>query len=264
MRLTPNEWTELPGRPSKSEQKCTGFSLDFWRVSPGTDGVRVQRAISAAHVEDLPFPFPVGPAKSNRYVRRLPDGWVVGLDSGEFGGGLWWCDERGKNEYQISPPPDAPAAFGDPFRAENVLGLPRIGQSVLVLMGLDHLTGRSGRIFRLSRGDSRWVVTPVGVLESAPNVWAVDGSSLLIVNDTGLSRWEEGGAIEPYWVSGFDLGTFAPVSLAKGADGAFYLGLRHYILKLEWKDLAWKETWFARSNCLRTRKVGLSECECVP
>ena len=71
------------------------------------------------------------------------------------------------------------AAFGqtphcrpaDPFHAENVHGLPEVAGQRLILMGLDHLGGRSGRIFRAVPGAAGWTLFPVAVLDAEPRLW---------------------------------------------------------------------------------------------
>lgn len=40
--------------------------------------------------------------KSTLKVLETSDGWLVGFDAGEFGGGLWWYRQDGKFDVQLS------------------------------------------------------------------------------------------------------------------------------------------------------------------
>jgi hypothetical protein len=44
--------------------------------------------------------------RSNGTCRRtvvpVSDGWIVGLDAGEFGGGLWWFSKHSDDSREIS------------------------------------------------------------------------------------------------------------------------------------------------------------------
>ena len=40
----------------------------------------------------------------DRHVLGVADGWLVGFNAGEFGGGLWWFSFDGKRSKRISSP----------------------------------------------------------------------------------------------------------------------------------------------------------------
>jgi hypothetical protein len=146
-------WTALPSRPEAEEVRCTLYSLDFWFVEDIDGRIKAGPDLTAPPPRDrLPFRVTGESNRSgDRHVLRVSDGWIVGFDDGEFGGGLWWFSPLGRDAIRIRPPADAPVHPDDIFAAENVLGFASVGGNSLVLMGLDHLTGRSGRIFRLVR-----------------------------------------------------------------------------------------------------------------
>jgi hypothetical protein len=225
------------------------------------DGVpTVVPAARRLRVEPLPFRYPPDPDRAGeRYVLRTDDGWLVGFNDGEFGGGLWWFNRDGKAMRRIRPSPNSPTNSDDYFHAENVLGMPEVGGERLVLMGLDHLTGRSGRIFRAVSTTTGWTLQSVVVLDAEPRVWLVADKKLLFVTESGLWSADATGARRIYDA---DLISFAPQSMVRATDGALYLGLRYYALKLDQHDGRWRQSWYVPADC---QKVMLKDdtCECA-
>ena len=260
-RLDSAAWVSLRGSPSASAGQCPDYSVLFWRVSLANGVPRAERLKSREHLDPIPFGYAEGgDRQGNRHVARVDGGWLVGFDAGEFGGGLWWFGERnGHHGRRIRPNPLLPTNPNDVFHAENVLGLPLVGGQRLVLMGLDHLMGRSGRIFRAVAGATGWELAPVAVLDAEPDVWLVDGSRLLFLTESGL--WVSDGA-EAKRVHAVDLGAFAPTSMVRTRDGALYIGMRYYVLRLSERGDVWEETWFVPASCQRMRFRDY-QCECL-
>lgn len=222
---------------------------------------QAERLKSREHADPVPFSYAeTEDRRGSRHVARVDDGWLVGFDAGEFGGWLWWFGEDGHENRRIRPSPALPVNPDDVFHAENVLGLPLVGSQRLVLMGLDHLTGRSGRIFRAVVGSAGWELAPVAVLDAQPDVWLVDGSRLLFLTESGL--WVSDG-FEAKRVHPLDLGAFAPTSIVRAADGALYVGMRYYVLRLAERGDAWQESWFVPASCQKMRFRDY-QCECLP
>lgn len=97
-------WAARPDRPSAEELECTGFSMLFWSMSV-KDGVpHAARIGLREHVDPLPFRVARGRDRDgDRWVVAVPDGWIVGFDQGEFGGGLWWFNRNGTGSHRIRP-----------------------------------------------------------------------------------------------------------------------------------------------------------------
>jgi hypothetical protein len=258
-RIDSPAWVERPQAPSVDERQCAYYSDLFWSVSLKRGQPRVDRMGVRTHVDPFPLSYSEGPGREgNRWVAPVSDGWLVGFDNGEFGGGLWWFGRDARQTRPISPNAALPA--GSELRQpENVIGLPVVDGQQLVLMGCDHLTERSGRIFRAVRGSEGWTLAPVAVLDSEPTTWLLDGTRLLFATESGLwSTDETGGARLIHEVP---FGDYAPMSMVRGADGALYVGLRHYVLKLQEKAGQWQETWYEPARCPKPRLVDY-ECQC--
>ena len=255
------EWTRLDGRPARSQFECVAYREDFWSVSSGGGSV-VVRPRSTARVYD-PLPFSIKPEKDqggDRRVLAVSDGWLVGFDAGEFGGGLWWFDSEGRRSRRLRPPRTARDP-GDPYGAENVLGFATVEGRSLVLVGLNHLDGRSGRVFETERTDEgRWNLVPVAILDASPEAWISESDRLLVLTEGGMWTLETSRPAQ-HSVS-LDLGPVGPAnSLVRGDDGFLYIGLRHYVLGLDLLDDERSEVWFAPSAC--SSLVMRERCDCV-
>jgi hypothetical protein len=261
VRLTDRAWVELPDRPSKSQFECVPYREDFWSVSLGDGTVVVQERSTASVVQPLPFAFmPKELEHGDRRVTKVADGWLVGFDQGEFGGGLWWVDESGGRSQRLRPPRQSPVNKADPYQAENVLGFADIGGRTVVLMGLDHLSGRSGRAFAVQQASGSWRLAPLAVFDASPEAWLAEDEYLLVVTESGLWKLDADGRLAR---RPLDLGPVGPVdSIVRAADGALYLGLRHYVLRLEEETEGLRQTWFAPSGCTQLRMR--DRCECAP
>lgn len=249
-------WITLPRPPSDEDIECTGQSALFWSTSLRDHVPYATRIGVREHVDPLPFEIP--PARDregDRWVARVHDGWIVGFSMGEFGGGLWWFSRNGSASRRIRPP----AAPADEYMPENVLGLPTIGGEQLVLMGLGHLGSSNGAVFRLERAQSGWFLVRLA-RHGEPDPWMVDGNRLFYFTPSGLWSVRPQGLVkrvhetEIYWR--------APSAMVAAPDGAIYVGLRHYVVKLTERHGRWRETWLAPAAC-RNVEMRLDRCECA-
>lgn len=264
----------LDQRPSAEDLLCGNYSDEEWSVSVAGGKLKVKRGANSPQPDPLPFEVPGGEDRiGRRHIARVTDGWLVGFDAGEFGGGLWWHSSDGRGSVHVSPSTDGPAHPNDVHRAENVLGFVRMRGELLVLMGLDHGSSRSGRVFRSVKRDNHWALASVAVLDARPAAWTIDGSRLLVLTESGL--WAvtvDMGATQIHRSDTTDQPAFPhlaalallyPNSLVRGPDGALYAGMRRYVLRFEPLGDQWTETWLVSKDCVRVRIVGL-ECQCLP
>lgn len=254
-------WTARSHRPPPSELACTDFSSLFWSVSL-KGGVPQAAAVEARpHVDSLPFRIAAGPDRQgDRYVEAVPGGWIVGFNAGEFGGGLWWFSADGAESRRISPETTRPVN-PDEYSPENVVGLPIVGGERLVLMGLDHMLLRFGRILRLVPDTVGWKLDPVATLESDPDVWVVDRDRLLFLTQSGV--WSTGPSGDVTRLYQIDMASFSPNAIVRTRDGSLYIGLRHYVLKLAQSNSIWHETWFTPAACANVAMRDDGTCQCV-
>ena len=119
-----------------------------------------------------------------RAVFPVDDGWLVGLDQGEFGGGLFHYSRAGRERVILK---DAPIG-----------GIYRASSGLVATEGVDHMMYRPGNVYRLVRsGNGSWQAQPLVTLQAAPRKTAMAQDGTLIVQSRGaVVAITQGGALE--------------------------------------------------------------------
>jgi hypothetical protein len=223
-----------------------------WRVAAAGENLKISLDTLRDHQDPLPNGIEAkvvaAGSKSARHVIRVKDGWLVGLDSGEFGGALWWLSSDGKSRRRLA--------------ALNVVGFAESSKGVLALTGLAHLTLDSGKVFLVmegAAGDRK--VEALADLGAAPRTFAVESpDSLLILTTRGLVRLKTSGAIEQLLSTKYEL--LYPNSMTLSPSGVIHVGMRHFITRLTPAGDSYQEEWFVPVGCSRFQ-LRHYECVCV-
>lgn len=129
------------------------FSFEVSRIRQDRSGESVERM-----VEITP-----------RVALRVASGWLVGSFGGEWGGQLAFLDEMGE-----------PSILYDD---DNVADISRLGDGIVVLTGMMHMTSNRGMMHRVERNaDGIWSMTPWRRLPGAPRSVKKVSSGELLVN----------------------------------------------------------------------------------
>lgn len=163
-----------------------------------------------------------------RVTLRTPDGWVVGFNAGEWGGGLFWFNSDGTRHYQLKL--DHPI---DRWDAENVRELRSCGESVIAFQGLSHMGLDVGKVVKLSHhDDGAWKAKLLANLGSSPQVCLQDREdSWIVITSKSIHRLDITGKLEDLGKSDFTRGLY-PNSITRTPDGTIYLGMRHFVARL--------------------------------
>lgn len=254
-------FTALRQPPSEEDLQCANYSDVEWSVSVDSGRLKVARWTEGPALAALPFKIPATRHRGGQqHVVQVTDGWLVGFDRGEWGGELWWYSQDGRRSRQLKPGPNAPVHSEDQLPSTNVRGFASVEGDVLVLMGRNHMTLRSGRVFRAVRDGLRWSLAPVAVLDGRPDAWLAEGSDLLALTQSGLWRIAVGGKTEQ--VVPLVTGGLYPNSLARGPDAALYVGMRRFVVRMHADQDRWQTNWWVAKNCARAKVVGLG-CVCI-
>ena len=187
-------------------------------------------------------------SKGDRHVIRVEDGWLVGIDRGEFGGALWWFSSDGKNSKKLAD--------------ENVVGFAQSSSGMMALTGLAHLGIDTGKILRITNGaaGNRKIEMLVD-LGAAPRIFVVESpDSLLIMTTRGLVRVKSSGVVEQLLSTNYAL--LYPNSMTLSTSGVVHVGMRHFITRLTPTGNSYREEWFVPIGCLKFR-IRDYDCVCV-
>jgi hypothetical protein len=154
---------------------------------------------------------------------RVEDGWLIGRNSGEWGGNIYWYSPDGRKQQKVSS--EQPVRF---------LKTKRFG--LVAIQGLAHGGMSRGGIVRLMKKQGRWVSQPVVDLRDAP--YAVleeaDGSLLVVTSDQ-LLRVHPDKTVQKLLTKMFWRGLY-PNSLQSTSTGDLYVGMRQGVARLVPKD----------------------------
>jgi hypothetical protein len=194
----------------------------------------------------MPFKVEQGSVKEGLagewFSTKVPDGWIIGFNAGEFGAGLWWYSPDGKRRYKIS--------------RDQVVGFLETEAGLLALEGIAHGFDSLGRIVRLTRGsDGRWRSEDLVDLKGAPEVAVKDGDGSVVVatSDRLLRVDPTTRKVDILLENAFWRGLY-PASMIIAPTGEVYIGMRHGIAKVERQGTAYKTQWL-----LPNRKIAEQE-----
>lgn len=228
---------------------CINFSRTQWQVS----ALNGELKISEYRREDVQLPPAFKPSeqgweRARKHVLKFNDGWLVGIDAGEFGGGLWITNKDGSQSKQIL--------------MDNVKGIVQTQRGILVFSGLAHLTLDFGDVVLLSNPHKMHVSFEWAAnLGSEPLAFAKQEDSSVLFATT-QSVWQvspSGESSEPvelkrlFWLKHFREHSFHPNSIAKAADGSVYLGWTGFIVRVPngmgGVAAAFNEEFLVPNNC---------------
>jgi len=185
-------------------------------------------------------------SKGDRHVIQVNDGWLVGIDVGEFGGGLWWFSANGSRNQKLSN--------------ENVHGFVNTAIGTLAIVGLGHLGVESGQVLRINNDKSGNRKTEIFAdLVSAPAAFVVESpDSIIILTTFGLVRVKTSGSVEQLLRTNYR--SLYPTSMTLSASGVLHVGMRHFVTRLAPNGNNYEEGWFVPADCASFT----IDCVCVP
>lgn len=204
---------------------CAGRHPGYWalqkdekgRVNPHAAMPRRTRRWDALPVTPLP-PEIAEPALSGA-ERRVVEGakaWLVALDVGEFGEGLYSVDKESRQAVRL-----------DLQLPEPVRWIERLDFGILAVAGLCHGEGcaRATRVYRVDPTPTGWTLAPLAELRGCPVAIAAssgDPEALLLTCTAAHSIRSSGLATAASWQGDFTP-IHSPDAAQRDASGALYV-----------------------------------------
>jgi hypothetical protein len=243
-----SDWVEIRPFPAESsEMFCANHALDSeWAISQSNDELVVKHYAQAIN-DLLPFDLPLKiPFFGHRVVLNVSNGFLVGFDKGEWGGGLWWFSKNGEDNYRISD--------------ENIKSVVSVADSTLAIAGLAHLGINSGKVFELQHDEEKWTIARSLELGAAPcAVVKANNGAIIIVTTNGVSQYKQ-GTINNILSSDYSL--LYPNSVVINKEGTIFIGMRYAVAKLGLTNGEYKESWLVKRGC-ESLKESNGKCVCV-
>jgi hypothetical protein len=247
----PEGWILYPPPATDSDAlRCANYSMREWKVALSGETLQIQLDKLRDHQDPLPPQLKsrkiMVDTKGERHVIAVNDGWLVGLDFGEFGGALWWFSSDGTRSRKIAE--------------ENVVGFANSAQGVLVLGGLAHLGFDSGKVWQVRDGEAgEKKLELVADLGSTPRTFLMPSSdSLLILTTRGLVRLKTNGELQTLFTTHYQ--SLYPTSMTLSPSGVIYVGMRHFVTRLTPTGNSYREEWFVSASCSKFR---IRDYDCI-
>lgn len=262
----PDGWMVYPTpKPDACEWARANHSDRYWRVLLDKGRLVIEPAntprpktVATPAFDVPPVPdVPQGHVPCDDCVLRVADGWLVGFNRGEWGGGLWWTNAEGKNAKPISRggrcadihdagPPLPPR--DDLFRTHqlsNIVSLHGGDTRAFAFAGLFNY-GDTGSLSRIERHSGTWQACVVRNLEATPETLIEDAWENWLVliaaradepterpRPGALIRVDSAGQVQRLAEPAFSAkGLLFPNSMVKLADGTLYVGMMHFVARL--------------------------------
>ena len=184
----------------------------------------------------------------SRSLLKTSDGWLIGFDAGEFGGGLWWFSQDGSNVKKLM--------------GENVHAIYKTPSGVFVLAGLAHLGLDRGGLYQFVDTPEKISLKYVTTLGASPEASMLDhDGNILIATMHGVLRVDKDARVRTIYKS--DEWLIYPTSITEDSTGGIFVGMRFFILQVTpQEDGASKGEFLVREQC-KTFKIEKYICKCT-
>ena len=168
--------------------------------------------------------------KANRFVKRTPDGYLVGLNKGEFGGGLYFIKPDGLDGYEM-------AGY------LNIRNIFEYKAKYFAIEGLAHLGGQRGQIIEIFKEDTLWKYKTLSALIEAPALITDYKGEKLIVTSQYILKLGDDLKVTEVLKSPFYWGMLYPSSILVDNNN-LYLAMRQGVLKIKSFDSTPEYIWY--------------------
>jgi hypothetical protein len=156
-------------------------------------------------------------------------GYLVGYDSGEFGGGLFHFDTQGR--------------FVRSLTAENTVRIVPTASGAIVFTGLAHGGSDNGHVLRLGFNKNRWRTKSIR-LPGAPRIVLPEANgSFLVLTRRHLVRVTPDFRVVPLHRGAW--GGNVPNSMVSDTSGVIYIGMSYAVARVRPTGKGYVEEWLA-------------------
>ena len=162
-------------------------------------------------------------------VKKISNGYLIGLDNGEFGGSLHFVNSSGLTEYEI-------AGY------LNIRNIFVYKSKIFATEGLAHLGGQRGQIIEIYK-QRKWKYKTFSKLIEAPRLIADYKNEKIIVTSQYILKFDSDLKVEQILKSPFYWGMLYPSSILFD-NNDIYLAMRQGVLKIKSFDSSPEYEWY--------------------
>ena len=228
---------ETDSIPTRENLWKANHSKEHWIINKINDSIKIKEDdFDYFKGDSLPFEQKEVAKKLNnqysiRAVKKVVDGYIIGLNQGEFGGGLWFLSADGKSSYEIMP-----------YR--RIHQIFEFNDKLYVIEGLAHLGSNNGNLLELEK-EGNWQVSKTYKLPGAPDFILEEKDNILIITSEYLMSFNKNKKLIEVLKAPFYWGSLYPSS-AIIIDNDIYIAMRKGILKISEFKYNPSYKWFVK------------------
>jgi len=246
--VMPTGWVHAPSSKENPELwECAGRG-GSWVVSKRHGTIQIKE-LDIDTQEQAELPLHVKLSKEmigSRSVQRTVNGWLIGFDAGEFGGGLWWCSADGKLSTKLLP--------------QNVHAIYETPDGIFVLAGLAHLSLNNGEIDQFTDAPEKVSLKFVANLNGSPEASIVGPKGQIVIATPHSVLLFDHNRIREVYKSGEDL--IYPTSVVMEGNGEIFVAMRFFVLRLAPDNADYGPDWLMPAKC-RAFRTTRNICRCT-
>jgi hypothetical protein len=236
----------------KKVARCPGQEECEWHLFEDSSGLVTYHSRPDYRRDPLPIAKrtrisdEIWKSSATRYVVTVDDGWVVALNAGEYGAGIWWISRDGSKHEKLG--------------SQHIVELISTSVGVLAAAESDQPLEDTGTVLLIERGKDRfWRLKHFADIgSSAHAAIAMRDGAILVVTRTQLVRVGLDGKSSVLhtgrWEDSLDYGnlggsSFYPGSVLVRPDGSILIGMRAVIVRLMPTGKGYREEWLAPRRC---------------
>ena len=224
--LEVTRWQEVSVPPTSDQGAhmvwhfAANYSRHEWRVFAQRGEILAELTTDKPSVQAERPEFTPKDGQFKGYSRfaRVDDGWLVGINKGEFGAELYWFSHDGQQNYKISE--------------HHVVDFFSLTDGIYAIEGLAHLSMSEGSIIRIARPqpDAHWQAATVTKLPFAPYAVSVrrDGTMLVTLSDSLVSVGDD-RKITTLLPDAPWTGLYPNSSVLSSDEQKLYIGMRQFV-----------------------------------
>jgi hypothetical protein len=152
-----------------------------------------------------------------RSIMKVDKGYIVGINKGEFGGGLWFVSQSGDVAYELA-------------KRLNIVKIFEYKSRIFAIEGLDHMGFPRGNVIEIYQ-DTTWKYKVLHRLTDAPYLIRRHNDHLIIVASGSIYKIDKNLKISTLLKAPFSWNMLFPSSVLFDQED-IYLAMRGGILKI--------------------------------
>jgi hypothetical protein len=249
----PDDWKVVP-TPIKEQRECANHSQEERKVTLENGMVKISKYEYLANEQLAKLPSELAdyikndrklrPAiKGYLHVEAFENGWLIGSDAGEWSGKLLWFNQDGTKRIEILN--------------DNIRGIAKVGNEILILSGMAHLGTDKGKIYKLTKDFKANLLTD---LQTQPQSFVIENNDSMIVTlKDKIIRVNGLGEVTK--MIEVDFQYLYPNSSVINADGEIYIGMRMFVVKIKSAENGFVQEWLLPTNCQKLVRKDFG-CSC--